>query len=48
MTQHNAVTDPLFAALKYYLSFQQMLLGQLYVHMQKNTVGPLSHTTHKN
>ena len=29
-------------------SFQQMVLGKLDIHMQKNEFGPLSHTTHKN
>ena len=29
-------------------SFQQMLLGELGIHMQKNKIGPLPHTIHKN
>ena len=29
-------------------SFQQMLLGQLEIHMQKNEAGPLHHTVQKN
>ena len=29
-------------------SFQQMVLGQLYIHMQKSEVGPLPHTIYKN
>ena len=27
--------------------FQQMVLGKLYSHMQKNETGPLSYTIHK-
>ena len=29
-------------------SFQQMLLGQLEIYMQKNEAGPLHHTVQKN
>ena len=25
-----------------------MVLGQVYIHMQKNEIGPLPHTIHKN
>lgn len=29
-------------------SFQETVLGKLTIHMQKNLIGPLSYTTHKN
>ena len=29
-------------------SLQEMVLGKLDIHMQKNEIGPLSYTTHKN
>lgn len=28
--------------------FQQMVLGKLYIHVQKNEVGPLPNTIYKN
>ena len=34
--------------IKWEESFQEMMLGQLKIYMQKNEVEPLSHTVHKN
>lgn len=47
MAQHDTVTGLVFITLKYYLSLEQMVLGQLCIHEQNNEVGPLPHILHK-
>lgn len=47
MAQHGTITDLVFMALNYNLSLQHMVVGQLYIHVQNNEVGPLPHTIHK-
>lgn len=44
----NYATIIMYLKVKYNLSSQQMVLGQLDIDTQKNTVGPLSNAIHKN
>lgn len=47
MAQYDIITDLVFMTLNYNLSLQRVMLGQLYIHVQKNEVRSLPHTIHK-